>query len=280
MRPRADWQSAFANALLNPAEATPPGLHDPYGRPTSKRFAIYRNNFVVGLIEALKASFPVVCRIVGEEFFKAMARLYVLRHLPQSPVLLEYGETFGAFVESFGPAASLPYLRDVARIDRAWLDSYHAPDIPVLSSSAFASISPEQLPDLRFHLHPSARLIPSKFPVFTIWSTNIEDGTPIPVDLEAGGENVLVCRQSAGVEIYSLSGVEMDFVRSIAEGRSVIEATGIALNSDRNFDTSIMLARMMAAGCFVDCEYGRKTQSRNPSVLPPKMRNEASQEGG
>src|ERR1700735_2019233 len=77
MQASADWQSAFANALLKPEEAAPLGLRDPYGRPAPKRFAIYRNNVVAGLIEALKASFPVVRRVTGEEFFKAMARVYV-----------------------------------------------------------------------------------------------------------------------------------------------------------------------------------------------------------
>jgi hypothetical protein len=276
MRPCADWQSGFAKALLNPAEATPPGLHDPFGELTLKRFAIYRNNVVVGLVEALKASFPVVCRIVGEEFFKAMARVYVVQHPPKSPVLLEYGETFAAFADGFAPAASVPYLGDVARIERAWLDAYHALDAAPLTLSAFASISPEQLSGSRFHLHPATKLIRSKFPAFTIWSTNIEGGTPIPVDLEAGGENVLVCRQPAGVEIHSLSDAEMDFVRSIADGKSVREATAIALNSDHNFDSSILLSAMMAAGCLVDYQHPEDLVA-GIGRGHTKMRNEASE---
>jgi Putative DNA-binding domain len=247
----ADWQGAFAKALLNPAEATPAGLQDPYGEPTLKRFAIYRNSVVSGLIEALKASFPAVCRIAGDEFFKAMARLYIVQHPPQSPVLLEYGETFAAFVEGFEPAASLPYLGDIGRIERAWLEAYHAPEATPFSSSTFASISPEQLPGLRFHLHPSLRLIRSRFPAFTIWSTNIEGGTPIAVDLEAGGENVLLCRQRAGVEVYPIADVGVEFVQSLADGKSVMEATAIALSFDKEFDPSALLGKMSDAGCFV-----------------------------
>jgi Putative DNA-binding domain len=252
-----DWQGAFARALLNPEEATPSGLLDPYGMPALKRFAIYRNNVVAGLIEALKVSFPVVCRIVGEQFFKAMARVYVLKNPPQSPVLLDYGETFAGFVDGFAPAASLPYLGDVARIERAWLDAYHAPAARSFSPSTWASIPPEEAPAIRLHVHPSLRLIRSKFPSFTIWNTNIEGGTPTAVDLEAGGENVFVCRQAAGVEIHRLSSAGMEFVRSIAAGRSVVEASGVALDVDNNFDLPTTLARMMEAGCFVACRNTR-----------------------
>jgi hypothetical protein len=267
MQASADWQSAFANALLKPEEAAPLGLRDPYGRPAPKRFAIYRNNVVAGLIEALKASFPVVRRVTGEEFFKAMARVYVVHHPPRSPVLLEYGETFPAFVDNFEPVASLPYLGDVARIERAWLDAYHAPEAAPFSSSTLASIPPTLLSGLRFHLHPSLRLIRSKFPAFTIWSTNIEGGTPIAVDLGAGGENVLLCRQTAGVEIHPLTDAGVEFVHSLADGRSVREAAASALNSGNDFDLAALLSKMSEAGCFVayqnDCGLFANSE-RNP----------------
>lgn len=249
----ADWQGTFAKALLNPEETTPPGLQDHHGRPTLKRFAIYRNNVVAGLIEALKASFPVVCRIVGEEFFKAMARVHVVQHPPQSPVLLEYGGTFAAFVDGFGPASSLPYLGDVARIERAWLEAYHAPEARPVPVSTLVSISLEGPSSIGFHLHPSLRLIRSEFPAFTIWSTNIEGRTPIAVDIEAGGENVLVSRPAACVEIRPVSDGGMNFIRSIADGKSVAEATTIARTIDCKFDPSAMLAAMIEAGYFVAC---------------------------
>lgn len=253
MQPSDDWQGTFARALLNPEEATPHGLRDPYGMPALKRFAIYRNNVVAGLIEALKVSFPVVCRIVGEQFFKAMARVYVLENPPQSPVLLHYGETFAGFVDGFEPAASLPYLGDVARIERAWLDAYHAPEARPFSTSMRASIPLERVPTTQLHLHPSVRLMRSKFPSFTIWSTNIEGRTPRAVDLEAGGENVLLCRQAAEVKSHLLSDAGMEFIRSIASGRSIVEASGVALDVDNNFDLPTTLARMMEVGCFVAC---------------------------
>ncbi len=200
------------------------GCRNPYSPPTLKRFAVHRNNIVAGLTEALKVDFPAVCRIVGDDFFAAMARVYVVRHPPRSPVLLEYGGHFATFIDNFAPAKTLPYLGDVAHIERAWLEAYHAPEAAPLHSSVLASIPAKQLDDIRFHLHPSVRLIRSKFPAYTIWSTNIDGATPMAVDLEAGGENVLVSRPAAKVEIRLLSVGGVEFVRSIAEGNTVGEA--------------------------------------------------------
>jgi len=247
---QSDWHDNFANALLGPEESTPPGLVDPYGEPALKRFSVYRNNIVAGLTEALKVDFPAVRRIVSEEFFEAMTRAYGVRHQPRTPVLLEYGKYFPVFIGDFEPAAALPYLGDVARIERAWLEAYHALEASSLHSSNLASIPPGELNDVRFRLHPSVQMVRSKFPAFTIWSTNIEGATPVAIDLEGGGENVLVSRPAAEVEVRRLSNAGMEFVRSIAEGNTVIVATGAALTVDRKFDLSIMLEGLIQAGIF------------------------------
>ena len=92
------------------------------------RFAIHRNTVFVGLIETLRSTFPVIGRLVGEDFFRAAARAFAADHPPKSPVLAEYGEGFAGFLEEFEPARELPYLADVARLE--WLRNlaFHAPD--------------------------------------------------------------------------------------------------------------------------------------------------------
>jgi len=264
MHLRTDWQSTFSNALLQPDEPVPLGLQDPHGEPTVKRFAVYRNNVVAGLTEALKVGFPAVCRIVGEEFFAAMARVFVIQDQPRSPVLLEYGENFATFIGNFMPAKSLPYLADVARIERGWLEAYHAPESIPLHALALASIPSEELYGVRFHIHPSVRLIRSSFPAFTIWSTNIDGASPMAVDLESGGENVLVSRPTAEVEIRTVSDGAAEFIRSVAEGNTVCEAARTALTSDTSFNLSSTLSRVMETGIFVGYD------SDDPAIMNDK----------
>src|SRR6266568_4487709 len=97
----AERQRQFAAALLDPELPVPPGLVGPDGEPSAWRFAVYRNNVVAGLIDTLKATFPAVCRIVGAEFFRVMARTYVSAEPPGSPILLDYGASFPDFVRDF-----------------------------------------------------------------------------------------------------------------------------------------------------------------------------------
>ena len=97
----------FGAVLLAPTFQCPPGLTTWNGSDPAKRFGIYRNNVVVGLVDALADTYPVVQALVGEDFFRAMAGVFVRQVPPRTPVLAWYGEGFAGFVEQFPPAAGL-----------------------------------------------------------------------------------------------------------------------------------------------------------------------------
>ena len=247
----ADRQYEFSAAVIDPEAEMPPGLLGPSRKPSGKRFAVYRNNVIVGLIEALRAHFPATCRIVGDEFFWAMARDYVLLEPPTSPLLFDYGARFPDFIAQFEPADTLPYLADVGRIERAWTEAYHAPDQQALGADALAGTQSYQISDLCLMLHPSLRIVRSRFPSVRIWRMNVGDGLPSPVDLESGGEDALVVRPNGNVDVRSLPPGLASFVSSLAEGKTLMRATEAALNESCSFELSSDLAVLIAAGVFV-----------------------------
>lgn len=247
----AERQGNFAAALLNPRLPMPDGLIDPDGEPGPKRFAVYRNNVVVGLTETLKDAFPAVHRIVGADFFRAMARAYVMVEPPRSPILLDYGAGFPDFISQFEPAAMLPYLADVARIERAWMEAYHAPEASPIDPSAFTVIALDQLPSIQLALHPSLRIVRSQFPALTIWQMNVAGGVPAQVDLAAGCEDTLVVRPLADVDVRSIPKGSLEFIQALTEGRSVLAALEAGLIANPRFDLSANLSDLMHAGALV-----------------------------
>jgi hypothetical protein len=183
-------QSQFRHALLDPECALPPGLIDPQGRPSPKRFAVYRNNVAVSLTKALEQGFPVVQRLVGEPFFAAMAGVFLRQQPPKSPVLMFYGTEFPEFLASFPPVAHLGYLPDIARLELALRESYHAADALAVPVEALASLGADALMAARLRLAPSLRLVQSRWPIHGIWRVNTSGGKP-PTALP---EDVLVLR--------------------------------------------------------------------------------------
>jgi hypothetical protein len=181
-------QAAFAAALLDPDAAPPAGLTDGAGRPAGRRFDIYRNNVVASLTEALFAAFPAVARLVGAEFFRAMAGVFLRAHPPGDPRLQLWGGAFPGFLARFEPVAHLPYLPDVARLELALRQSYHAADAAALPLQGRA---PAEILALRPRLAPATLLFASRFPVLSIWRK-----TTAEPDLEIAWtpERVLVAR--------------------------------------------------------------------------------------
>ncbi|MDN4574812.1 DUF2063 domain-containing protein [Pandoraea cepalis] len=246
----AERLEEMAAALLDPDSAVPEGLIGPDGKPSARRFAVYRNNIFVGLTDALRAGFPRVVRLVGDEFFAAMARVFVAATPPSSPVLLDYGAEFPDFMASFPPTESLPYLADVARIERAAIDAYHEREAAPLTPSGFADVRPEQAPMLRFRLHPTVRLVRSPFPAFTIWQTNAPDRTPAPIELWEA-QYTMVLRPDAEVEVRQVVPASHAFAVALGQGLTLSQAMETALAVDGAFDLSENLRELIQIGAFV-----------------------------
>ena len=136
------FETSFAQALLDGERPIPDGVTAHNAADPTRRFAVYRNNVVAGLVRALKDRFPVVERIVGEEFFGAMARVFVVERPPRSPLLATYGDDFAAFIAAFEPARELVYVAAVARLEAARTRAYHAADATPLDADNVVAVRP------------------------------------------------------------------------------------------------------------------------------------------
>ena len=242
-------QKGFARALLNAEVALPSGLTASAAAPSLKRFNVYRNNVMVSLIDALKAAYPATLRLVGEDFFCAMAQVFASAHPPQSPLMIDYGAGFADFIAAFAPAATLPYLADVARIERAWLEAYHAAEAQSLAAHDIADITGEMAVDLVFQLHPSLRVVASPYPALTIWRLNVTARASSECDLDDGAEAALIVRPEADVEVRFLPPGGASFIQALGEGRSLAKAAARALEIEE-FDLARNLKGLLEAGAF------------------------------
>ncbi len=244
-------QRNFADALRHPEARPPHALLRSAGVPLARRFDVYRNNVYAGLVDALKATYPAVERLVGCEFFKATARVFLDEKLPSRGTLIGYGEGFPEFLDRFEPARALPYLADVARLELAWLAAYHAADAEPLAAAALGDVAPERVEELSFDLHPSMQLLSSSYPVSEIWRSNRDDAEVAPVDLAAGGENLVVFRPHADVFVANVPGGEMQFLRALRDGLPLGRAAEVGAYADKSFDLAAALAASIERGLFV-----------------------------
>jgi hypothetical protein len=229
----APVQENFSRALLDPEQPVPAALTAYTARVPAKRFAVYRNNVVVSLVNALAARFPAVQRIVGEEFFRAMAQVYVRAHPPRSRLLMEYGDGFADFIAAFEPAAELAYLADVARLEAARTRAYHAADAAPAGAEAFAAIEESVLGDLRIEPHPSAEIVPSAHPVVTIWAMNAGERKVGAIE-DWRAEDALIVRPQYDVFVHALPAGGAAFLAALFGGARLADAAEAALAQHRD----------------------------------------------
>ena len=227
----------FGAALLNADLPAPPRISDGHGGPAAKRFNVYRNNVAVSLSEALEASFPVVRTLVGDEFFKAMAGVALRQHPPASPLMAEFGTGFPAFLESFAPAASLSYLADVARIETARTQAYHATDVVGLTGDDISGLDPEVFAAMPLKLVPAVTVIRSPYPVATIWHNNQPDAKQVTPQ---GPQDVLISRPVFDPFVDVLSAGAADVLARL-DGTTSLGAALEAAPTDFDFPATLTL---------------------------------------
>jgi len=222
-------QSQFAAALLRPDAPVPPGWCAHNGSDPSVRFDVYRNNVVASLVAALADGFPVTCRMVGDAFFGAMARAFVMAHPPASPVLAEHGDAFADFIEGFAPVACVPYLADMARLERARVRACHAADAMPLSRDELAARTsdPGALPGARLQLHPSVQVVRSRFAIVSLWAAHHGEGAIERVDPEVP-EAALVLRVEEDVVVQRVPLATAHLIRRLCDGATLGAAAAAA----------------------------------------------------
>jgi hypothetical protein len=243
----SSFEQCFAQALLDPGQPIPQRVVAHNEQSATQRFAVYRNNVVAGLVKAIEARFPVVEKIVGKDFFAAMARAFVLERPPRSPLLATYGDEFADFIDTFEPARELAYLADVARIEAARTRAYHAADATPVGADELAALRADALIGLRVDLHPSLEIVRSEHPIVTIWAMNAGAQKSAPIETW-GAEDALIVRPYLDVEVRLLPPGGGAFLRALAEGRSLGEAADTALADHPDFDLTGNLAGLIGWG--------------------------------
>lgn len=238
-------QAAFSKALLSPDLPPPEGLTDAHGRPAGRRFSVYRNNVAGSLTEVLEQGFPVLRKLLGAEYFTALAGIFLRQHPPRNRIMMLYGTKMPAFLEGFSPLKHLPYLADIARLEQALRESYHAADAPAVPTARLAQVSPETFVNARLQLAPALRRIASAYPILSIWRANTEDAAPTPI---MRAETVLILRPQYDPHPHLLDRPADAFILALMGGKTVGEAMDAAGDG---FDLNACLSLLLANGAVI-----------------------------
>ncbi|MEM9898181.1 MAG: DNA-binding domain-containing protein [Pseudomonadota bacterium] len=247
-------QTTFRDALLDPSKARPEGLSNGHGRKAGRRFDVYRNNVTVALTEALETAFPNVAKLVGADNFKVLAQAFVRQNPPSSPLMMFYGGEMPAFLRTFEPTRTIGYLPDIAELELALRQSYHAEDSVPIDPAVLQQTAPDDLMGSRIGLAPSLRLIQSAWPIHAVWRFNNEPGAPKPV---MAAEDIVILRPELDPAPHLLPAGGGVFIASLLRKKTFGEAVEAASSTTECFDLTAMLGLLIGAGALTELELAK-----------------------
>lgn len=259
MRSLRELQAQFARGVLfeDAAIVTAIAAH---GVEPASRLDIYRNNAREGFLKALEATFPVIVRLAGLDWFRQTGSHYMQAHPSSSGNLHYVGQHFAMFLDERLRNSAYAYFADVARLEWAYQQVLVAADHPTFDPSALGALAPESYGALRFETHPALRLVASRFPLLAIWQANRPDNTfESTIDLDAGPCRLLLIRRDDHVELRELSAGEFTLLSAFAHGRSLQEAADAVVAAQNDVDLGAALARLVQLGTLVDFSLGSDT---------------------
>lgn len=244
-----ELQQSIARGILSGQPEALAAIVREDGLAFDKRLQVYRNNTIISLTEALKATYPVVAALVGENFFGFAAKAFISDEPPRAPRLAEYGGGFAAFLAAFEPARTISYLADVAALEWAMNEAHHAPDDAALTPQDLAAVPQENAASIVLELRRGCRLLHSEYRIDRLWQAHQPGGSLQELAID-GGCQLLVYRPQDDVEMMSLDAAGFALLSRIGEGATLEAAYDAAAKIDPAFDLSSALGFHLTRGVF------------------------------
>ena len=222
-----ELQASFATGLRDcPSAVGEWAVSD--GIPADARLRVYRNNARALFEQALQLTFPVVCRRVGDDYFRQLAHHFRAASPSRAGDLHEIGRQFTDFLAAHLTGTPYAWLAELAALEWAIAEAGVAADASTAAAASLGGLEPEALAAVRFELVPSLRRIASSLPVLSVWRANQPNSEECVVDLSVGPECAIVHRGSTGVELRDVTRAEFDFITALEAGATLGDAVETA----------------------------------------------------
>lgn len=248
----AQGQQLFADALVDPGAAPPAlALWRPH-QHNDHRLTLYRGNLAATAAKALAAAYPVIAALVGHAFFGALAHAYVRAQPSQDGDLNRFGAQLGDFLDDFPPAATLPYLADMARLEWAVHRAHYAADAAPVTAQQLGALAPAQLEAARLRLHHACVPVQSAWAVVSLWLAHQPaHGHAFPADM-AVAEVGVVARLGWYAMVAPLGRGSHAALAALHAGGTFGAALDAAFAVDEQFDVAGQLQRWLELQLIVE----------------------------
>jgi hypothetical protein len=187
-----------------------------------EQLEIYREQFWLRHIDAMREDFVTICYLLGEAEFRVACEAYIAACPPHSFTLRDLGDRFADFVRTNEPWANDGLLYDCARLEWAFVEAFDAPDAPPLDPRSIAEAPEDAWGDARIVLHPSVQLLALSHPAHIFRGTVREGKNPERPD--PAPTSVVAYRGTDKLMYIAIEPLAFDLLQLLAEGAHLAPA--------------------------------------------------------
>lgn len=148
-------QQHFSQSLLYQTSDISLQLKTKPGFSADQLVQIHRNNFIISVTESLKGTFKYTEQLVGDEFFDAVARQFILQQPPSTNNIIIYGALFSGYLASLPQLNEMPYIAEMARFEWLYEQCQNLPlQMTTFDVQSLQQVDPNDFGLLRFSIVP------------------------------------------------------------------------------------------------------------------------------
>src|SRR5271166_5975488 len=212
--------SGVAEGLANEKSLGPDGLARVIAGDerlsAEERVDIYANMYFYRILEVLQEDFPATLAMPGAERFHNLITGYLIEYPPAHFSISYAGNHLADFIREHPIREEFPFLADLARIERALIEVFHAPDAVALDGAQMRAIAPADWPTLKLGLYPAHQILELEWDVAPILKA-VEEGVE-PSQPAREAISMLVWRKRNRVHYRAIDLAEHAAFDAIARG--------------------------------------------------------------
>jgi hypothetical protein len=214
------------------------------GLRADRRIQIYVDAYFHRLLDCLKEDFPATLAVVQENVFNDLVRSYLVKYPPREPSIAYAGRYFAEFLHGHCILSRLPFLAELAQLERAILEVFLGQDCGTLSSSEMRTIAPECWPSFVVPTQPALQILVCKWKVSAIRRA-VDNGTPWS-EPTPEPTIVLVWRQDMQVYFRELETAEHAALKAASKGTTLATVCELLAEGCDEKETAAMISRVLA----------------------------------
>lgn len=240
-------QKLFALNIFDVRQDGICALIESHGLAPEKRLQVYRNNYRVGLQQALKSTYPAIFNMVGEAYFKQLASRYIQENPSTSANIIDYGAHIPELLKCVPEADQYPWFGDLAQLEWSVHQSYYAADTDVLTLQMLENLKTSEYDKLSLNLHPSCWIMTSDFDLESLWQLGINPNKDAQDScIDKTPRCFLVVRKQKEVCVKSLQPIEFTFISQLSNGVLLGDAVEKLFTQNSNINLQALLAKQLS----------------------------------